>query len=75
MDLICSENARHALPSTGPCADAAGDGVVLVGHGRSDAYAIKNAILLTARTVENGVLEAIKRGIAPGDSAAADQNV
>lgn len=50
------------------------DGVVLVGHGRSDAYAIKNAILLTARTVENGVLEAIKRGIAAGDSATADQS-
>jgi glycerol-3-phosphate acyltransferase PlsX len=43
------------------------DGVVIVGHGRSDAYAIKNAILVAARTVENGVLEAIKRGITPGD--------
>jgi glycerol-3-phosphate acyltransferase PlsX len=48
------------------------DGVVIVGHGRSDAYAIKNAILVAARTVENGVLEAIKRGIVPGDSDAAD---
>ena len=43
------------------------DGVVIVGHGRSDAYAMKNAILVAARTVENGVLEAIKRGIAPSD--------
>jgi len=48
------------------------DGVVIVGHGRSDAYAIKNAILVAARTVENGVLEAIKRGIAPGDLETAD---
>jgi len=48
------------------------DGVVIVGHGRSDAYAIKNAVLVAARTVENGVLEAIKRGIVPGDSDAAD---
>jgi glycerol-3-phosphate acyltransferase PlsX len=40
------------------------DGVVLVGHGRSDALAIRNGIRLTAQTVENGVLEAIKKGIA-----------
>ncbi len=39
------------------------DGVVIVGHGRSDAYAIKNAILVAAQTVENGVIDAIKRGI------------
>jgi glycerol-3-phosphate acyltransferase PlsX len=39
------------------------DGVVLVGHGRSDAMAIKNAIRRTAQTVENGVLEAIREGI------------
>lgn len=40
------------------------DGVVLVGHGRSDALAIKNAVRMTAQTVENGVLEAIKQGVA-----------
>jgi glycerol-3-phosphate acyltransferase PlsX len=40
------------------------DGVVIVGHGRSDAYAIKNGIRLAAQTVENGVLDAIKQGIA-----------
>jgi fatty acid/phospholipid biosynthesis enzyme len=38
--------------------------VVLVGHGRSDALAIRNAIRMTAQTVENGVLDAIKQGIA-----------
>jgi glycerol-3-phosphate acyltransferase PlsX len=43
------------------------DGAVIVGHGRSDAYAVKNGILVAARVVENGVLEAIKRGIAPGE--------
>jgi len=48
------------------------DGVVIVAHGRSDAYAIKNAVLVAARTVENGVLEAIKHGIAPSDADAAD---
>jgi len=51
------------------------DGVVIVGHGRSDAYAIKNAILVAARTVENGVLEAIKRGIPLANSDAVDQNL
>ncbi len=39
------------------------DGVILVGHGRSDALAIRNAIRMTAQTVENGVLDAIKQGI------------
>jgi glycerol-3-phosphate acyltransferase PlsX len=39
------------------------DGVVLVGHGRSDAMAISNAIRMTAQTVENGVLDAIKQGL------------
>jgi glycerol-3-phosphate acyltransferase PlsX len=39
------------------------DGVALVGHGRSDALAIRNAIRMTAQTVENGVLDAIKQGI------------
>jgi len=40
------------------------DGVVIVGHGRSDALAVKNGIRVATRTVENGVLEAIKQGIA-----------
>jgi glycerol-3-phosphate acyltransferase PlsX len=40
------------------------DGVVIVGHGRSDAKAIRNAIRVAAQTVENGVLEAIKQGLA-----------
>lgn len=36
------------------------DGVVIVGHGRSDALAIRNGIRVAARTAENKVLEAIK---------------
>lgn len=40
------------------------DGVVIVGHGRSDALAIRNAIRVAAQTVENGVLDAIKQGLA-----------
>jgi glycerol-3-phosphate acyltransferase PlsX len=40
------------------------DGIVIVGHGRSDALAIRNGIRMAAQTVENGVLDAIKQGIA-----------
>jgi glycerol-3-phosphate acyltransferase PlsX len=40
------------------------DGVVIVGHGRSDALAIRNGIRMAAQTVENGVLDAIKQGLA-----------
>jgi glycerol-3-phosphate acyltransferase PlsX len=40
------------------------DGVVIIGHGRSDTKAIRNGIRLAAQAVENGVLEAIKQGIA-----------
>jgi glycerol-3-phosphate acyltransferase PlsX len=40
------------------------DGVVIVGHGRSDATAVRNAIGVAAQTVENRVLDAIKQGLA-----------
>jgi glycerol-3-phosphate acyltransferase PlsX len=39
------------------------DGVVIVGHGRSDAKAIRNGIRMAAQAVENGVLDAIKQGV------------
>jgi glycerol-3-phosphate acyltransferase PlsX len=40
------------------------DGVVIVGHGRSDARAIRNGIRVAAQAVENGVLDAVKQGLA-----------
>jgi len=40
------------------------DGPVIVGHGRSDALAIRNGIRVAAQTVENNVMEAIKQGLA-----------
>lgn len=40
------------------------DGAVIIGHGRSDAVAIRNGIRLAVQTVENGVLDAIKEGLA-----------
>lgn len=40
------------------------DGVVIVGHGRSNAQAIKNMVRVGKEAVEKGMLEAIKEGIA-----------
>jgi len=40
------------------------NGVVVIGHGRSDAKAIKNMIRMTKECVENGVVEKIRQGIA-----------
>ncbi|MCS7060361.1 MAG: phosphate acyltransferase PlsX [Anaerolineae bacterium] len=39
------------------------DGVVIIGHGRSNARAIQNAIRVAAQTVEKGVVDAIERGL------------
>ena len=46
------------------------DGLVFIGHGRSDAYAIKNAVRVARLAVEAGVLEALRRGIAASAVAA-----
>ncbi len=42
------------------------NGVVIVGHGRSDARAIKNAIGQARKAVQGGVVEAIRYGLAEG---------
>ncbi len=39
------------------------DGVVIVGHGRSDAYAVRNAIRAARQAVESDVIGAIKNGL------------
>jgi glycerol-3-phosphate acyltransferase PlsX len=39
------------------------NGVVIIGHGRSDAYAVRNAIRVARRAVESGVIGAIKGGL------------
>jgi glycerol-3-phosphate acyltransferase PlsX len=36
------------------------NGVVIIGHGRSDAFAVKNAVHQAAAAVKGGVIEAIK---------------
>jgi glycerol-3-phosphate acyltransferase PlsX len=40
------------------------DGVVIVGHGRSNVKAIKNMVRVGKEAVEKGMLKAIKEGIA-----------
>ncbi len=39
------------------------DGVVIIGHGRSSAYAVKQAVRQARRMVENKVVEAIMTGL------------
>lgn len=40
------------------------DGVVIIGHGRSDARAVRSGIRVAAQMVENRVLDAVKQGMA-----------
>lgn len=47
------------------------DGVVLIGHGRSDAKAIRGAIRSTMRAVDGKIVEAIKAGLAAAPHASA----
>lgn len=39
------------------------DGVVIIGHGRSQARAIRSALMRAAEAVENGVVDAIEKGL------------
>lgn len=39
------------------------DGVVIIAHGRSDAYAMRNAIRAARRAVESDIISAIKSGL------------
>lgn len=41
------------------------NGVVIIGHGRSNAVAVKNAIRVAKRSVESNILETIRRGVTP----------
>jgi glycerol-3-phosphate acyltransferase PlsX len=46
-------------------------GVVIIGHGRSDAEAVRSAIEAAVRGVENGLVDAIRAGVADASSAEA----
>jgi glycerol-3-phosphate acyltransferase PlsX len=39
------------------------DGIVIIGHGRSDALAVRNAIRVAQQAVESRVIDAIKSGL------------
>jgi glycerol-3-phosphate acyltransferase PlsX len=43
------------------------NGVVIKAHGRSDAWAIKNAIRQAREAVQGGILEAIREGLSRGE--------
>jgi glycerol-3-phosphate acyltransferase PlsX len=47
------------------------NGVVVIGHGRSDAKAVANALAQAARAVDAGVPARIERGLAPEATGAA----
>ena len=49
------------------------NGVVVIGHGRSDETAVANAIALAARAIDARVNEHIERGLASGQPAASDR--
>jgi glycerol-3-phosphate acyltransferase PlsX len=50
------------------------DGIVLIGHGRSDAKAIRGAIRSTLQTVQGNIVEAIKTGLAEANAAVQSQS-
>jgi len=48
------------------------DGVVIIGHGRSDARAVKNAIRQARDAVSGGIVQAIRQGLAPSRPGSAE---
>lgn len=47
------------------------NGVVIIGHGRSNAYAIKNAIREARKAVSGGLIDAIRAGVAANEASPA----
>lgn len=43
------------------------NGIVIIGHGRSNAFAVKNAIRVARRAVESNILETIRSGVTAVD--------
>jgi glycerol-3-phosphate acyltransferase PlsX len=50
------------------------DGIVIVGHGRSNAKAVRSAVRVAKVAVEGGVLEAIRSGVQATGGAAEKEN-
>ncbi len=49
------------------------DGIVIVGHGRSDSLAIKSAVRTAKQAVEQGALDAIRSSITQSPAAAGEE--
>lgn len=49
------------------------NGVVIIGHGRSNAYAIKNAVREARKAVSGGLIDAISAGIAESATTSSSQ--
>jgi glycerol-3-phosphate acyltransferase PlsX len=49
------------------------NGVVIIGHGRSNAKGIKNAIGQARRAIQGGLIEALRDGMAPVAGSRADE--
>jgi glycerol-3-phosphate acyltransferase PlsX len=43
------------------------NGIVIIGHGRSDAKAVKNAVRAAKRAVETNILDTIRKDVASGE--------
>jgi len=48
------------------------NGPVIIGHGRSDAYAVRNAIHLASQMVEGNIVDSIKSGLSATGAALAN---
>ena len=76
--LLLRRAMRRARPkidyrATGGAVLLGARGVVIIGHGRSDAAAVATAVAVAARAVENGLVEAVEAGIARCPVAAAQE--
>ena len=49
------------------------DGVVIIGHGRAKAYAVRNAVRVARQAVENGLVQAIAAGVTEETETAAER--
>jgi glycerol-3-phosphate acyltransferase PlsX len=49
------------------------NGIVIVAHGRSDAYAIRNAIRVAKQAAEKNIVGVIERGLSEATSQQANE--
>ena len=71
LEVFCFQNAMFGRVRDRLNPDEVGgapllgvNGVVVIGHGRSNAYAVKQAVGQARRAAEQGIVDAIRDGIA-----------